>query len=201
MSYLLTQMFLYLLGALLLGLALGWILWGQLRGRVAERDAEVARLRAELDRLKVELDACGRSRAELERRLREADSAPTSTQVRTAAPAPQAAASLVSAPAVKAPEPKKAAPRKAAPPITPDDLRRIVGIGPVNEKKLHGLGIRTFAQIAGWKAADIKRVEDVLEFDGRIDRERWVEQAKLLAAGDTAEFLRRFPTAGTDSNT
>ncbi|PAQ09665.1 hypothetical protein [Mesorhizobium temperatum] len=77
----------------------------------------------------------------------------------------------------------------------------MIGIGPVNEQKLHDLGVRTYAQIAAWTAADIKRIEDVLQFDGRIERERWIEQAKLLAAGDEKEFARRFPTAGTASNT
>lgn len=212
MGYLLTQIFWYLLGAFLLGLLLGWILWGHLRGRLGGLEAEIARLRAEVDRLKAELDACGRARAELERRLREAEAALAAARARPA-PATQPAASLISTPVAKASAPKPAAkkpaatpkkaaaPKKAAPPVKPDDLRTIIGIGPVNEKKLHGLGIRTFAQIAAWKAADIKRVEDVLEFDGRIDRERWIEQAKLLAAGDTKEFLRRFPTADTNSNT
>lgn len=86
-------------------------------------------------------------------------------------------------------------------PAKPDDLRRLIGIGPVNERLLHKEGITTFAQIAAWTAADVKRVEEVLQFDGRIERERWIEQAKLLAAGNDKEFLRRFPTAGGDGNT
>jgi predicted flap endonuclease-1-like 5' DNA nuclease len=194
-------MFLLMLAALLLGLLLGWILWGHLRGRIGDLQAETARLRSELDSLKAELDACGRARAEVERRLREADAALTSARARTA-PAAQPAAALVSAPVAKTGAPKKpatakktAAPKVVAAPVKPDNLRRMIGIGPVNEKKLNGLGIRTFAQIAAWTAADIKRVEAVLEFDGRIDREHWIEQAKLLAAGDEKEFLRRFPTA------
>ncbi|TIU55730.1 MAG: proton-conducting membrane transporter, partial [Mesorhizobium sp.] len=82
-----------------------------------------------------------------------------------------------------------------------DNLRRLIGIGPVNEKLLKGLGVTSYAQIAAWTAADVKRIEDVLNFDGRIAREQWIEQAKLLAAGDEKEFARRFPTAGTASNT
>lgn len=206
MGYLLSQMFWYLLIAFLLGLALGWILWGHLRSRISELESEIARLRGEADRLKAELDACGRARAEVERRLREAEAALASTRARATA-VPQPATSLISAPATKAPAPKKpTAPKKAAAPkvaapVKPDNLRRMIGIGPVNEKKLNGLGIRTFAQIAAWTAADIKRVEAVLEFDGRIDRERWIEQARLLAAGDEKEFLRRFPSAGGSGNT
>ncbi|TPM33048.1 hypothetical protein FJ958_09875 [Mesorhizobium sp. B2-3-5] len=59
----------------------------------------------------------------------------------------------------------------------------------------------SFAQIAAWTAADIERIEHALQFGGRVERERWVEQAKLLAAGDEKEFARRFPSAGTSSNT
>ncbi|RVC72530.1 proton-conducting membrane transporter, partial [Mesorhizobium sp. M4A.F.Ca.ET.022.05.2.1] len=101
----------------------------------------------------------------------------------------------------------KAAAKKAAPASTKaatgkaDNLRRLIGIGPVNEKLLKGLGVTSYAQIAAWTAADVKRIEDVLNFDGRIAREQWIEQAKLLAAGDEKEFARRFPTAGTASNT
>ncbi len=66
---------------------------------------------------------------------------------------------------------------------------------------MHLEGVRTFAQIAEWTAADVKRVEEVLQFDGRIERENWIEQAKLLAAGDDKEFAKRFPTASSDKNT
>ena len=77
-----------------------------------------------------------------------------------------------------------ALPKPAA--AKPDNLRRLIGIGPVNEKLLKAQGVTSFAQIAAWTAADIKRIEDVMNFDGRIARERWIEQAKLLAAGDEA---------------
>jgi branched-chain amino acid transport system ATP-binding protein len=62
-----------------------------------------------------------------------------------------------------------------------DDLKKIKGIGPVNEGKLNRHGVKTFATIAAWKKADIVEAERYLEFDGRIAREDWVGQAKLLA--------------------
>lgn len=245
--------FFYMLLAFLVGVLVGWFLWGRLRGELdslrgdldrtrSERD----RLRADSDRLTGELDACGRTRADLERQLRGASAG--SGPAKAAAPAPAALlstpAAAKSAPAKPAPAkpaaspakpaaaksavPKTAAPKpvaakstpakataapKAAParkaasatakPASgkPDNLRRLIGIGPVNEKLLKAQGITSFAQIAAWTAADIKRVEDVMNFDGRIARERWVEQAKLLAAGDEQEFAKQFPTAGTASNT
>ncbi|CDX11344.1 NADH dehydogenase-like protein [Mesorhizobium sp. ORS 3324] len=241
--------FFYMLLAFVVGVLVGWFLWGRLRGELDSLRGELDRTRSERDRLRAdtnrlsgELDASGRDRADLERKLREAPSAPAKAGAsKAAAPAPAALTSAPAAakssaaksastkpaaarkpaaaktaaapkPAAKAAAPKASAtpkkaapaPKKAAAPKAAadkaDDLRRLIGIGPVNEKLLKGQGVTTYAQIAAWTEADVKRIEDVLNFDGRIAREKWIEQAKLLAAGDEAEFARRFPTAGTASN-
>lgn len=228
--------FLYMLLAFVVGILVGWFIWGRLRGELdslrgdldrtrSERD----RLRADSDRLKGELDACGRARADLESRLRDAPSgkagtdkaagpaaalmstpaAATSAATKAAPAKPAAAKKPAAKPAAKTAAPKKAAApaaKKAAAPQAAatgkaDNLRRLIGIGPVNERLLKGLSVTTYAQIAAWTADDVKRIEEVLNFDGRIAREKWIEQAKLLAAGNEAEFARQFPTAGTASNT
>lgn len=68
-----------------------------------------------------------------------------------------------------------------------DDLKLIKGVGPKNEKALQGLGVRRFAQIADWSADNATWVGHHMAFPGRIEREHWIPQAKLLAAGvDTA---------------
>ncbi|AEH85748.1 ATP-binding cassette domain-containing protein [Mesorhizobium opportunistum] len=72
-----------------------------------------------------------------------------------------------------------------------DNLTRIKGIGTVNEKKLNEHGIFHFDQIGAWKKADVEAVEAYLAFDGRITREEWVKQAKLLSQGKDTEFSRR----------
>jgi len=72
-----------------------------------------------------------------------------------------------------------------------DDLKRISGIGKVNEGKLNALGVFHFDQIAGWTREEIRWVGTYLAFPGRIDREEWVEQAKMLAAGNETEFSKR----------
>lgn len=61
-----------------------------------------------------------------------------------------------------------------------DDLTRIKGIGAVLEKKLIGIGITSFHQIADLTPADIDRLAGLLEFPGRIEREEWVAQAKAI---------------------
>ncbi|MEP1442323.1 MAG: 50S ribosomal protein L21 [Hyphomicrobiales bacterium] len=63
----------------------------------------------------------------------------------------------------------------------PDDLKQISGVGPVLEKKLHGLGITKFAQVAAFTADDIAKVDDALSFKGRIERDNWLDQAAELA--------------------
>ena len=73
----------------------------------------------------------------------------------------------------------------------PDDLKRIRGVGVLIEKKLNGLGVTRYEQIANWTAADIERFSDKLDFKGRIERENWVEQARILSAGGQTEFSQR----------
>ena len=78
---------------------------------------------------------------------------------------------------------KTAAPKKAAPKLTAtDDLKKLSGVGPALEKKLNAAGVTTFAQIAGWKKADVAAMDEKLSFKGRIEREGWIEQATKLAS-------------------
>jgi predicted flap endonuclease-1-like 5' DNA nuclease len=66
-------------------------------------------------------------------------------------------------------------------PTAPDDLKLIVGVGPVLERMLQQLGISTFRQIARWTERDIDEFDARLaEFPGRIRRDAWVTQARAL---------------------
>ena len=73
----------------------------------------------------------------------------------------------------------------------PDDLKRIKGIGPQNEGRLHALGIWHFAQIAQWTHENVQWVGSYLAFPGRIDREEWIAQATELAKGGETAFSKR----------
>ena len=78
-------------------------------------------------------------------------------------------------------------------PAGADDLTRIKGVGPKVANLLHGLGVTTFAQIAGWDDADVDRIDAQLgSFAGRIRRDDWRAQAALLAAQDTAAYEAKF---------
>ena len=74
-----------------------------------------------------------------------------------------------------------------------DDLRRIKGIGPKLAAVLASHGVTRFDQIAGWTEEDIYRIDGQLGgFAGRPRRDNWVEQARLLASGDTAAYEAKF---------
>lgn len=72
-----------------------------------------------------------------------------------------------------------------------DDLKRIKGIGKQNEARLNTLGVWHFDQIAAWTPENVKWAGAFLAFAGRIEREDWVGQARVLAAGGTTEFAAR----------
>ncbi len=101
-------------------------------------------------------------------------------------------------PAAPAPAPEETFPRSVSatavsnlPAVIGDDLKRIRGIGVLIEKKLQAMGFTRYEHIANWTHADIKRASDVLDFSGRIERENWIEQAQILAAGGLTDFSRR----------
>jgi predicted flap endonuclease-1-like 5' DNA nuclease len=65
-----------------------------------------------------------------------------------------------------------------------DDLTRIKGIGPKLEALCHELGFYHFDQVAAWTADEVAWVDQNLEgFKGRVTRDNWVEQARVLAEG------------------
>jgi predicted flap endonuclease-1-like 5' DNA nuclease len=116
-----------------------------------------------------------------------------------AAPAPLVSGAGAAAPSSAAePHMQLARPRgiAAAREGKPDDLLRISGVGSKNEKILHSLGIFHYDQIANWNAAEVNWVDDHLKFNGRIRREEWIKQTRLLADGDEVEFARLYGSGG-----
>jgi predicted flap endonuclease-1-like 5' DNA nuclease len=106
-------------------------------------------------------------------------------------PAPEAASAAPAEPPPAAPaeEERVAAPADGP----PDDLTRLKGLGPRLNALLGQLGVSRYDQIAAWTPADIARIDAQLgSFRGRIERDGWVEQARLLAAGDVAGFEAKF---------
>ncbi|NYI28592.1 hypothetical protein [Sulfitobacter geojensis] len=118
------------------------------------------------------------------------------------APAKAASTKAPAKGAVKAPV--KAAPKRApvaadgkplvydaAPAEGSDDLKLISGVGPKLEQTLNDLGIYRFDQVAGWRKKEVAWVDARLRFKGRIERDDWMSQAKILAKGGETEFSRK----------
>jgi predicted flap endonuclease-1-like 5' DNA nuclease len=75
-----------------------------------------------------------------------------------------------------------------------DNLQRISGIGPKLEKTLHDLGFFHYDQIAAWTPLEVTWINEHLRFRGRVEREQWIEQARLLAAGEEERFAQVYGT-------
>ncbi len=160
----------YLLAlALLIGVATGWWIWGASRGAPVRPAPPPAAQRAPLEPVKPDI-------------------------------IPAAPAHFATAPApvpVSAPPVSDGRPNIAAAVGAPDNLMLIKGIGPKLNGLLGQLGITRYDQIAGWTAADIAEVDGYLgNFQGRITRDNWTDQAAYLARGDVAGFEAKYGALG-----
>ena len=73
-----------------------------------------------------------------------------------------------------------------------DNLKEIKGIGPKLETLCNSMGFYHFDQIASWTADEVAWVDANLEgFKGRVSRDKWIDQAKILAGGGETEFSKR----------
>jgi predicted flap endonuclease-1-like 5' DNA nuclease len=85
-------------------------------------------------------------------------------------------------------------PRPAGP---ADDLRQLKGVGPKFVARLNELGITRFDQLAGLNANEAAHLDERMgPFQGRLARDRVIEQADLLARGDTETFEETFGKLG-----
>jgi predicted flap endonuclease-1-like 5' DNA nuclease len=85
------------------------------------------------------------------------------------------------------------------PAATPDalPLTAIKGLGPKVASMLAEHGITGIEQLAALTPDQAGALDIQLGiFTGRMARDRWIEQAKLLAAGDTAAYEAQFGKLG-----
>ncbi|MGV8955414.1 MAG: hypothetical protein ACOH2M_30245 [Cypionkella sp.] len=210
-GFLLSEIWGLLLLAALVGLVVGWIIWGRAPAAVVDTAAadrmrdDLAACTAKGRELAAALATAERNAAAAEARAKEAEARAIAAEARSRASADAAAAQAKSdaaAATISAAISTNTAPMAAmAPPVVmaseaakpkgltaarggvPDDLKRIKGIGPALEKLCNSLGFYHFDQLANWTAAEISWVDDNLEgFKGRVTRDDWVAQAKVLAA-------------------
>ena len=173
-----------LVAALLLGLLVAWWVWG--------RKASAPR-RAEFD------DVLTKGAAPAQRNTALFDAAPAVPI--TPPPAAGTFGGVGEAIAAAAEQEVEQAQPAQTPTPTPTpapataagDLTRIKGLGPKLNARLAELGVTTCAQVAAWSDADVQAIDAQLgSFAGRPARDSWVEQARLLVAGDAAGYEAKF---------
>jgi len=111
------------------------------------------------------------------------------------APAPAAAPTpLAASPVPEQAEPTPAEPAPIAPPVSAQSyadgpVTQLKGLGPKVATQLGALGVTTVGQMAALSESEAQSIDAQLgNFTGRMGRDRWIEQARLLAAGDKAGF-------------
>lgn len=197
-GFLLGEIWILLVLAALIGLIAGWIIWG--------RSSSVS---LDGDRLQSELDACRGKHADKDKRIADLEAALADCKAKHATPA------AVATPAVAVDEDvdydgdgviegenegTKPATLTAARDGKADDLKQIKGVGPKMEKLCNKLGFYHFDQIASWTDQEVAWVDANLEgFKGRVSRDTWVAQAKILATGGETEFSKKVEKGGVYS--
>ncbi len=163
--------------AALLGLGLGWLVWGTALSRHQ-------RIAFELAQAQTAASEAADRRRQLEREL-----ASARDQLRPLSDEVERLRREVSRAANRAGDVAAAVP--AAGPMT--DLRLLKGVGDNLAARLAAEGVPDIPALAALDASDVARIDAALgDFAGRIARDRLDEQARLLDAGRLAEFEARF---------
>lgn len=193
-GFLISEMVVLILLAALLGVFVGWLIWGRRNAVTADT--------SQADRLRRDLDACRAKHAEKDARIASLEA--EGDTLLNLAPEPVLApvgVQELSAGAVDydgdgkiegSDEGSKPDTLSAARDGMADDLKQIKGIGPKLEKLCNALGFYHFDQIAGWSPQEEAWVDANLEgFKGRVSRDTWIAQAKVLAEGGNTDFSKR----------
>jgi predicted flap endonuclease-1-like 5' DNA nuclease len=209
-AWFIGQSILIIVAAFLLGILVGWLIWGRTlrlkRTAPAEAETQVSAQTS----AQTPMPAEAQEAAEPEP-VKLGASEPDSEPEPAGAPEPvtaqpEAVPVAVNAEAASAARLETAAAQPVAAavatlePAVPDDLERIEGIGPKMAGALAQAGIRTYTQLA---AADEATLRQAIESQGMRfapSLVTWGRQAQLLADGDEEGFadLTRRLVAGRD---
>lgn len=114
---------------------------------------------------------------------------PATPEPEPAEPAPLADEPIAAAAPLDASPATLAASEPAPADTREDQLTRMKGVGPKLAERLNALGITSFAQIAALSPEEASALDAQLgTFQGRMQRDRWIEQAGFLARGDQAGY-------------
>lgn len=186
----------------LLGLGLGWLLWGKYKGMVADLEANITDLKKRISSLEGDLDICRKSKSELDGtisllkgRIREMELAAEgdSKIIASAAPAVNVSSAMVSGSS------------KWDDSIRSNNLQIIEGIGPKMEEVLSENGLSTFEQLAESNPTELRTILDKYGDKYRIiDPNTWPQQAVLARDkkwNELIELQKNLDTGRSDTAT
>jgi predicted flap endonuclease-1-like 5' DNA nuclease len=191
MPYTLMKGLGWFLAALVLGIVIGWLIRSVAarrqvaKARAQQVDAiELERLRGRVANLEPVVAERDQLRAELE-----ADRVTTSNEpVELRAPEVSAAPDVGAASAV------------LGRPVVCDDLTVIPGISPAVEELCHGIGIRTWYDLATTEASLLRTMlVDAGPRFSTLDPSLWPEMARLLSGAEWQQF-KDMSESGVESN-
>jgi len=185
-GFLLGEIWVLLALATLVGVIAGWLFWGRRSAGTVDT--------SEADRLRADLDTCGKAMRAQDARIATLEADLATCQGEASDAKDTAEAVDYDGDGVIEGKDEGTRPQALSGPRDgqADDLKRIKGIGPKMEQLCNNLGFYHFDQIAGWSAKEVAWVDANLEgFKGRVSRDNWVEQAKLLAEGGETAFSRK----------
>ncbi len=186
---------------------------GGFAAMAAQRSEERKKFEADRAEAKAEAAAGKAAKAKAAEEAAKAEAEAEAAKAAAAAAAAKAEADAEAAkPAAKAAQSASGPARAGRKPVAPDgkpemlsgpreggadDLKMIKGIGPKLEQLLNSLGVYHFDQIAGWRKKEVEWMDDNLKgFKGRVSRDEWVKQAKVLAKGGTTDFASKVKKGG-----
>ncbi|NWH09586.1 MAG: hypothetical protein HXY22_13250 [Alphaproteobacteria bacterium] len=140
---------------------------------LTQKTQEIDRLRSQIAEQDGEVEQASQRALALEAETAEARARVAALEARVAAMEDDAA---------NRPSLEAFAAATVAGPLPPDDLKDIIGIGPVIERELSAMGVRSFRDLARLSSARVEEISAAMGglIGDRIAREKWVEQAAAL---------------------
>jgi len=177
----------------LLGLALGWLIWGRLKSIIADLENKISGLNARIKGLEADLDIANKRRLEAEGnialykgQLRECQESKAGDSIKLSA---NPIAPAVGMAAVAASLPTNTGDKWGAA-IGNDNLQIIEGIGPKMEEILKENGISNFSALASNSPAALRNILDKYGDKYRIiDPKSWPQQAALAVNGQWNDLI------------
>ncbi|MEZ4896404.1 MAG: helix-hairpin-helix domain-containing protein [Saprospiraceae bacterium] len=189
----------------LIGLLLGWLIWGRYQRLLRQAEEDLAACRKKSKQLEDDLAECRKAYTSLENenatlrgRIREMEAAASKPKASLASAATGAISALAATGEVK----RGSSNRYAA--FTEDNLQVIEGIGPKMDEVLKANAIRTWGQLAAQTPEGLRAILDKSGSRYQIiDPTTWPDQAALANKGawDDLIAMQKSLDTGRDTNT